>query len=577
MLYLAEVQRRPTGFGLGGGKTDLKLLACQRGEHNWVAVPAEEVIPSDEAKEFSPGALVLVDLNGSKQVQQIQDAARQLVKILQNFSRSQEKSKTQWEEIEQWKASLTFQAQEMNRREMELQAKEEQLEELQGEIDKLEEQRQEIGQAQGESQQVQEQIQREREEIEMARAELQRQQQELAENSGQFAQGAVLDAEQSQYIQDLLNWLFEAIAPTSTLGEKVYQSLEIINTQQTTLDQQKQEWDEKQDSTQQQEEVEGLANHIQNQWLEWRQDQESLAQARSELTAQQTLLASKQEYSQLLATQVETQTQLYQQLSDLVTASEGGGVSQKVDVELLENMPINELEELVQGLQQDSEKAVIFVKEMEEELNLQRQEMDALQTRIDQASEYDRITLESEFSDQQDHYRMLNKSLLGSQKNLGEREEILSVHQEVLRSRSGNSSSQQQPSEVALRPLISQVDSQRQKLTEELQRLEGEIQQIQVEINQKEETVNSQIQQQEAKRNEIEQLEQNLRVQQKEFAGVGSEVNTYQEIIQPLHGYVEQLQAQLQEVADGISQIQGIGEQFAQLQQVIQGIIGQPE
>ena len=83
MLYLAEVQKRPTGFGLGGGKTDLKLLACQRGEHNWLAVPGEEVIPADEAKEFSSGALVLVDLNNNKQVLQIQDAGRQLVKILQ--------------------------------------------------------------------------------------------------------------------------------------------------------------------------------------------------------------------------------------------------------------------------------------------------------------------------------------------------------------------------------------------------------------------------------------------------------------------------------------------------------------
>ena len=86
MLYLAEVQRRPTGFGLGGGKTDLKLLACQRSENNWLAVPGEEVIPADEAKEFSPGALVLVDLDNNKQVLQIQDAGRQLVKILQNFS-----------------------------------------------------------------------------------------------------------------------------------------------------------------------------------------------------------------------------------------------------------------------------------------------------------------------------------------------------------------------------------------------------------------------------------------------------------------------------------------------------------
>ncbi|MGB3512149.1 MAG: pilus motility taxis protein HmpF [Microcoleaceae cyanobacterium] len=576
MLYLAEVQRRPTGFGLGGGKTDLKLLACQRGEHNWVAVPGEEVIHADEAKEFSPGALVLVDLNASKQVQQIQDAARQLVKILQNFSRSQEKSKTQWEEIEQWKASLTFQAQELNRREMELQAKEEQLEELQGEIDRLEEQRQEISQAQGEYQQVQDRIQQEREEIEMARAELERQQQEFEQNRGELAQGSVVDVEQSQYIQDLLSWLSEAIAPVNTLGEKLHQSLEIVNTQQETLEQQKKQWDEKSDSTQEQEEVEGLASHIHHKWLEWRQDSESLAQARSELMVQQTLLATKQEYSQQLGTQIETQTQLYEHLSDLVKVLDHGSVTQKVDVEALEKMAVNELEELVQGLQQDLQRDVSFVKDQEEELALQRQEIEALQRRIDQASEYDRISLDSEFSDEQDRYRMLNESLLGSQRNLKDREEILSRHQEVLWRRLGSSSGQKQSSDIDIRPVLSQIDSQRQRLREELQRLEAEIQQIQTEISQKEETVNSKTQQQEAKRNEVEQLEQSLLEKQKELTGVGSGVNLYQETIQPLQGYIEQVQQQLQEVADGVSQIQGIGEQFGQLQQVLQNIIGQP-
>ena len=577
MLYLAEVQKRPTGFGLGGGRTDLKLLACQRGENNWVAVTGEEVIPSDEAKEFSPGALVLVDLNATKQVQQIQDAARQLVKILQNFSRSQEKSKTQWEEIEQWKASLTFQAQELNRREMELQAKEEQLEDLQGEIDKLEQQRQEIGHVQGEHQQVQAQIQREQEELEKARAQLQQQQQEFEEHRGELTSAAVVDAEQSQYIQDLLTWLSEAITPTNTLGEKLHQSLEIVNSQQGTLEQQKQQWDEKQDSPQQQEELNSLASHIQNQWLQWRQDQELLAQVRSELRVQQTLLASKQEYTQVLGTQIETQTQFYEELSNLVTALEHGGLSQKVDVEALEKMPLNELQELVQGLQQDLGRDISFVKDQEEELALQSQEMDALQRRIAQASEYDRISLESELSDEQDRYKMLNESLVGSQRNLKEREEILSQHQEVLWRRLGNSSGQQQLNNIDIKPILSQIDSQRQQFTEELQRLEGEIQQIQAEIIQKEETINNQNQQQEAKLNEIEQLEQSLLDKQKESVGVGSSVNVlYQEILQPLQGNMEQVQQQLQEVADGVSQIQGIGEQFAQLQQVLITII-QPE
>ncbi|NES05666.1 MAG: hypothetical protein F6K22_24365 [Okeania sp. SIO2F4] len=579
MLYLAEVQRRPTGFGgLGGGRTDLKLLACQRGEHNWAAVPGEEVIPADEAKEFSPGALVLVDLNNNKQVQQIQDAARQLVKILQNFSRSQEKSKTQWEEIEQWKASLTFQAQELNRREMELQAKEEQLEELQAEIDKLEEQRQEISQAQEESQQLQEQIGQNRAELEAARLELQRQQEEFEQHKGELAQGAVLDEEQSQYIQDLLIWLTEAVTPTNFLGEKLSQSLEIVNTQQETLEQHRQQWENTTNTTSntQHEEIESLANHVQNQWIEWRQDRESLAQSSAELRVQQTLLVSKQEYGQVLNAQIGTQTQLYGQLSNLVTALENDCTTHKVDVEALEKMSLHELEELVQSLQQDLQRDMSFVKDQEEELALQQQEMDALQRRIDKASEYDRINLDSELSDEKDRYRMLNESLVGSQRNLKERQDILSQHQAVLWRRLGNSSDREQSNQIDMKPILSQVETQRQQLTEELQKLEAEIQQIQTEISQKEEMINGQTQQQAVKRNEIEQLELSLREKQRANTEGGSGI-IYQEVILPLEGYLEQLRQQLEEVASGVNQVQGIGEQVAQLGQVLQSILVQPE
>ncbi|NET28935.1 pilus motility taxis protein HmpF [Okeania sp. SIO1I7] len=579
MLYLAEVQKRPSGFGLGGGKTDLKLLASQRGEHNWVAVPGEEVIPADEAKEFSPGSLVLVDLNNSKQVQQIQDAARQLVKILQNFSRSQEKSKTQWEEIEQWKASLTFQAQELNRREMELQAKEEQLEELQAEIDRLEQQRQEISQAQEASQQLQEQIEKNREELEAARLELHRQQEELDKNQGQLSQGAALDEDQSQYIRDVLTWLNEAIAPTNLLGEKLSQSLEIVSSQQESLEQHGQRWKEQPNtnsSEEQQEDIESLVSHVQNQWVEWRQDRESLAESISEWRSQQTLLASKQEYRQVLNSQIEIQTQLYEQLSHLAITLENDGITQKVDVEALEKISLNELEQLVQSLQQDLQRDMSFVKDQEEELALQRQEMDALQRRIDQATEYDRISLESELSDEQDCYRMLNESLVGSQRNLKERQEILSQHQEVLWRRLGSSSGQQQQNKIDLKPTLSQVDAQRQKLTENLQSLEAEIQQIQTDIAQKEEVINSQTRQQEAKKNEIEQLESSLREKQKANSQVGSGA-IYQEVMLPMQDYLEQVRQQLEEVAGGVNQIQGIGTQVEQLQQVLENIIGQPD
>lgn len=576
MLYLAEVQRRPTGFGLGGGKTDLKLLACQRSENNWLAVPGEEVIPADEAKEFSPGALVLVDLDNNKQVLQIQDAGRQLVKILQNFSRFQEKSKIQWEEIEQWKASLTFQAQELNRREVELQAKEEQVENLQTDINKLEHERQEISQAQQEFQQLQKQIERNREELETAGLELQRQKQELKQHQGELGKSAVLNQDQYQYIQDLLSWLTEAVTPADFLGEKLTQSLEIVNNEKESLEQRRKEWENtgNTNSNAQQEESKSLASNVQSKWLEWQQAQESLVLKTAELRVQEALLASKQEYSQVLNGQIGMQTQLYEQLSHLM-ALEGNATTQKVNVEALEKMPLHELEELVQNLRQDLHRDMSFVKDQEEELALQLQEMDALQRRIDNASEYDRINWDSELSDEKDRYRILNESLVGSQRNLKEREEILSRHQAVLWSRLDNSSHREESNQIYLAPMLLQVKTHRQELREELQKLEVEIQQIQTEIRQKEEMIGGQAQQQAVKKNEIKKLELSLREKQEVNTQVGDGV-VYQEVMLPLEGHLEQLRQQLQELISGVIQVQGIGEQVIRLRQVIQSILVQP-
>ena len=577
MLYLAEVQKRPTGFGLGGGKTDLKLLACQRGEHNWLAVPGEEVIPADEAKEFSSGALVLVDLNNNKQVLQIQDAGRQLVKILQNFSRSQEKSKTQWEEIEQWKASLTFQAQELHRRDIELQTKEEQLEGLQAEINKLEQQRQEIGQAQQKSQKLQEQIGRNREELEAAHLELQRQKEEFKQHQGELNKTTFVNPEQSQYIQDLLSWLTEAVTSTGSLGEKLSQSLEIVNNQKETLEKHRQQWENttNTDSNSQQEDIEILADHVQSRWLEWEKNQESLVYETTELKVQQALLSSKQEYSQVLNGQIQIQIKLYEQLSSLVVL-ESDGVTQKVDVEALEKMPLNELEELVQSLRQDLQRDMSFVKDQEEELALQLQEMDALQRRIDKASEYDRINLDSELSDERDRYKILNESLVGSQRNLKEREEILSKHQAVLWRKLGNSFEQEESNPIGLKTMLIKFETHRRQLTEELQNLEAEIQQIQTEIRQKEKMINGQTQQQAVTRNEIEQLDLSLRKKQKANTKGGIGV-LYPEVMLPLEGYLEQLRQHLEEVVGGIIKVQDIGQQITQLQQVMQSILVQPE
>jgi hypothetical protein len=96
MLYLAEVQKPKSGFNIGGRtKAELKLLAYQRSEQSWSAIPGEESITApDDASNYSPGVLVLIDMNANRQIQSpLREAGKNLVGILQNLSRQIDKYK----------------------------------------------------------------------------------------------------------------------------------------------------------------------------------------------------------------------------------------------------------------------------------------------------------------------------------------------------------------------------------------------------------------------------------------------------------------------------------------------------
>ena len=579
MLYLAEVQKQRSGFGLGGGKAELKLLACQRGEHNWSAVPGDDAIPVEEANKFNDGTLVLVELSASKQVQRIQEAARQLVSILQNFSRLQDKFKDKEEEIEQWKASLTFSSQELNRREMEMQAREEQLAQMEDELERLEAQRSEIENTRDEANRLREEVDRSRVEIETAWEQLRGEQQRVAQQQSQVPQGAVVDRQQSQRIQELMKKLGGAIASAQGVREQLNQSFGAVGAQQAILDQHWQQLEQKQSiAQQQQEEVDRQNQSLQNRWQEWYQSQDALAGARADLKGQQSTLSAKQDQAQSVSLQVQAVEDLYQQLSRLASASSPAGTQQKVDVSSLEKMPVEELQGLVQHLQQDLEKVFRFVNDQEEELTLQRETIEELQGKIQAASEYDRMALENEMADELESYQMLNETLVGQRLRLQEREDVLKQHQAVLWRRLGTANAAKQDrGDMELAPILAQLNTQRQQQSQELQRLENEIQQLREAISQIEANVNRQNGEGEAKRYELKQFEQNLFNQKGAVAELWGRVNVYQEMLQPVQDNLNALRQKLEAVAGELDRVQETGDEqgrvVSDLQQVLSGLI----
>lgn len=584
MLYLAEVQKQKGGFGLGGGKTELKLLASQRGEQqSWFAVTGEEVIPAEEATNFSPGALVLVDLTANKQVQRVhQDTARQMVSILQSFSRQQDKFKTQEEEIEQWKQSLTYQSQELNRREMELQAREEQLEQMEEEFEHLEAQRQEIEGSREEANRLREELERNRQELEGAWENLRAEMRRLEELQGQVPQGSgqMLDEQQANYIKELLDRLC-AQAPANPALEMLNGAFERVGEQQSVLNHHWQQLEQKRAEAERgQEEEDRQARELHNLSQEWQQAQSSLEQARSELKVQHSSLKLKQEYAETLALNLQSFEELHQQVYRLAETSDKVSVSQKVDVEALERMPLDELQGVVEKLQQDLEKVRRFVGDQEEELGMQRQTLEEVQAKLQRVSDYDRRQVEAELAEEQDRYQMLNETLVGQRRNLREREEILSQHQAVLWRRLGKPAGTGQDGQLDFGSVLAQMEGQRQQMVEELQKLERQIEQMRLSIDQAEEMISRQAAELAAKRSELDRLEKQLLEQQTAAAQLWGKVNLYQEMLQPVQEQLNDLRQKLEAATGGLHELQQTDEYqqqlLGQLRGLFSSLMGEP-
>jgi chromosome segregation ATPase len=284
----------------------------------------------------------------------------------------------------------------------------------------------------------------------------------------------------------------------------------------------------------------------------------------------------------MLRLQLQTQNDLHQELTRLATSSADVKISQKIDLEALEMMPLGQLSDIVQGLQQDLDKVKRFVNDQEEELTFQRQSVEEVQEKIGGASEYDRMTLETELAEEQDRYQMLDESLVGSRRNLREREEILNQHMRVLRRRQGVAESNSPDNQkIDLGPVLSQLEAQRQQQEEELRKLESQIEQMRITISQAEGMIRHQSGEQESTLAQLESLEQNWQLMKESAAQLFGRVSLYQETLQPRQDGLNEIRQRLEAIADALNQIQETGDYqlqaIAQMRQTINSLLLSPE
>ncbi|BBD54721.1 pilus motility taxis protein HmpF [Planktothrix agardhii] len=575
MLYLAEVQKQSNKFGLGGGRTELKLLACQRGENNWSAVSGDEVVLAEDATNFKDGTLVLVDLNTGKQVQRIQEAARQLVGILQDFSRLQEKFKTQQEEIEQWKESLTYQSQELNRREMEMEARREQMEQLEGELERLEQQRQEIDRSKDESKRLRSEIDQARQDIETTRAALQQQRQQLEEQQASLKSSPSLNTEQSALLGNLLNQLSNPIS-ISPLQTQLDRSREQVAIALNGLEQHRQRLrSQRLEAEQLQQTVDSTTTDIEQQWQQWQQAQDTLTQNRAELVGEQQLLQTKQDYAQTLKTLIQNRQTLLEQLQNLASRqseSDQVTVSVKVDVQALEAMSLEQLETEVKQLEKEWDRWFRMVREQEEELKYKLEDIKEIQEKLKTISDSERENLQTELTDEQDAYQMLNETLVGQRRTLKEREEHKTQYQAVLLRRQGLPPVTSGGA-ADFKLVIATLETQQQEQKQQLQILETEIQQISSGFEQRQTDLNTRINNTEQTRQQLETTEQSWIEQQRMVAELWGRISLYQEMLQPVQDSWNQVRQQLEQTTTELNQLLEISQNQTQTTEQLRQVL----
>lgn len=575
MLYLAEVQKQKSGL-LGSGKSELKLIACQRNDQNWSPIP-DEMIIADQASKLNDRALVLVELSPNRQVQRIQDAGRPLVNILQNFSQQVQKFKLKEEEIDQWKQSLMIQAQELNRRETEMEFYWEQVQRLEHDSKRIDTQKHLFDTARTEIDRLRTEVESNHRDLEGAWEHLRFEQSRLEEISLNYQKSKSVDQERNRVLSDLLDRLSSQTTPIDTVKESLNYAFEFADQQQDALNLHWQKLEiQRHSANQQQKEGEELMQKLFGCQNELQKVQNSLAQQITQVQLKTTIVNSKQELTTILKQHLGTEEEFYQKLHYLAANTETEVPKWGIDVAALQKMPLKELAQMVQNWQEKLDRDSDFVQEQEQELQYKQKFIEELQQKIVHSAGEERVNLELELADERDLCQMLNESLVGQRRNLIGQQKTLQQKQVVLWQRQGIAVVREGESSN-LESMVLQLEAQKQQKSTQIQKLEGDMVQMLTTIAADQETIDHQTQEVEANRQEVNSLEEqllNLRIATAECWG---RVNLYQEALQHIQDALDGLRDQLQNISESLTQVQASGNsQFlivTQMRQTLQSFM----
>jgi chromosome segregation ATPase len=529
--YLAEVKKQNKGF-MGGVKAEIKLLACQHNDLTWSAVPGEEMLSCDEIPQAGEGALVIVNLNGNRQLQGKPELAGiELVRQLQKLSRLLEKTKDQQEEIEQWKESLTIQGEALNQRQMEMESQLEQIEQMQDEFQELERQRQEMA----------------------AKEEQFRQEQERLENLQKRIGPVDWNSPQIGKVQEIIGRLFANADRAVTLETQIAEAKGALANPDELLQNYRQQLDgERSRLEERQNEVNQKREAIATQKQELQSLLLCVEANKTKLQGQELLVAGKQELLQRISSEIDAS----EEIKKIIMGTGDTHTKQQIDISALESMALGELQENVKNQQADFDKLVRFVNDQEEELSMQCQAVIELEEKIKTANDYERFDLDTELAEEQERKQMLDETLLGQRRRLRERQAILSQHLRVLRRRQGVMEIDDNLQQINLEPILLQLKERKRNAQQERQRLEKELEQMQQSVRELQAEIDRLEGDRASKTEALQQQEDNWERSKAELVQLRSRIEFYEQTLVPLQNHLFHGQQQLESLAQLLGSVE---------------------
>jgi hypothetical protein len=326
-------------------------------------------------------------------------------------------------------------------------------------------------------------------------------------------------------------------------------------------------------ANQQEKEGEELVQILFSNKQQLQQAQDYLAQQLTQMQLKTAVVNSKRELATILKWHLGSEEELSQKLRILVVNTDVKVSKPEIDVTALEQMPMKELERMIQDWQDKLERDSGFVQEQEQELKYKQELIEEIQQKIVYSSEEERVNLELELADEQDLYQMLNKSLVGQRCNLIGQQKTLQQNQVVLWQRQGILlDTKGEPSDFE--SIISELETQKQQKSAEIEGLEIYIAQTLTAMETDQELINHETQEVEEKRRKVNSLEEqflNLRMASAEYMG---RVSLYQEALQPIQDALDRLREQLDMIAVSLTQLQEFDDSRMQVVAELRQVIG---